>query len=416
MTPNRKRTLIRLIAAAFGSAIMLSADSTHGQDFQFDASISQQILDNYLNRSISFAELLHDDLDKPRNKRGVDPRDNMRLILSSKAKFVGRAILVWGQEGTLPDFLRTAKPYALALHNADPEIILQGTAFEIVSPGVESLPVPEKVFAEFGLPDQKRNFHYRDMLYANGRFVNHWGGSGSVPDMSRLETRMWFYFLAQSYIDAGIEAIHFGQVALMDNEDLSHVHWIDMLDRVRAYARKHARRHYVLCDAPCPTGAYVVHGKLLFDFHSAALGIAEVADRPYQGVLKAGYSNASFSRSLGGVTPSGWLCTRAPYLFELDNFGASNPGKRSKPPFVWGWDQITWFALLPDADRNQWLRYAWKQVKEGDPNFHLQMPGSRILTPGKPNAPGWYWANTRSDACPDGFNTESTIKELWRTN
>jgi hypothetical protein len=132
MTPNRKRTLIRLIAAAFGFAVLLSAVSTHGQDFQFDASISRQILENYLNRSISFAELLHDDLDEPRNKRGVDPRDHMRLILSSKAKFVGRAILVWGQEESLPDLLRTAK-------------------------------------------------------------------------------------LAQSYIDAGIEAIHFGQVALMDN-------------------------------------------------------------------------------------------------------------------------------------------------------------------------------------------------------
>jgi len=29
--------------------------------------------------------------------------------------------------------------------------------------------------------------------------------------MSRLETRMWFFFLASSYIDVGIEAIHFGR-------------------------------------------------------------------------------------------------------------------------------------------------------------------------------------------------------------
>ena len=28
------------------------------------------------------------------------------------------------------------------------------------------------------------------------------------------------------------------------------------------------------------------------------------------------------------------------------------------------------------------------------------------MTPGKPDAPRWYWANTRSDACPQGFNTE----------
>jgi hypothetical protein len=59
--------------------------------------------------------------------------------------------------------------------------------------------------------------------------------------------------------------------------------------------------------------------------------------------------------------------------------------------------------------------YAWKWVKETDPNGRLQMPGSRVMTPGKPDAPRWYWANTRRDACPQGFNTEETIKELWGT-
>ena len=136
------------------------------------------------------------------------------------------------------------------------------------------------------------------MLYANGRFVNHWG-RGSVPDMSQLETRMWFYFLASSYIDVGIEAIHFGQVGLMDKNDPGHGHWIDMLDRVRSYARNHARRHFLLCDAHTPTGGYVEDGKLLFDFHSFPLRIAEVADHPYQGVLKVGYSDAIFSKSQG---------------------------------------------------------------------------------------------------------------------
>ena len=64
MTPNRKRTTIRLIAAAFGSTVLLSAVSTQAQDFQFDSSISRQVLENYLDRSISFTELLHDDLDQ----------------------------------------------------------------------------------------------------------------------------------------------------------------------------------------------------------------------------------------------------------------------------------------------------------------------------------------------------------------
>jgi hypothetical protein len=385
------------------------------QDFHFDSSISRPVLENYLSRSISFTELLHDDLIKPRNNRGVDPRDNLQLILGSKAKFIGRALMVWGREKNLSGFLETAKPYAAALHQADPEIILQAAAFEIVTRAVETISIPERVFREFDQAVTNRTFRYQDMLYPSGRFVNHWGGNGSVPDMSQLETRLWFYFLVTSYIDVGIEAIHFGQVGLMDKNDPGHAGWLDMLGRVRAYARKHARRHFLVCDAHTPTGGYVEGGKLLFDFHSFPLRIVEVPSQPYKGVLKVGYADAIFTKSKGGITPSGWSCEHLPFLVEFDNFGRSNPGKPGRSPFIWGWDEITWFALLPEQERNDWLRYAWKWVADTDPNGHLQMPGSRVMTPGTPNGPRWYWANTRSDACPNGSNTEETIKELWGT-
>jgi hypothetical protein len=393
--------------------ILVRLDSA-AQDFRFDATISRPVLENYLNRSISFTELLHDDLSQPRNVRGVDPKDNLRFILETKAKFIGRALMVWGREKNLSEFLATAKPFAEALHKADPEIILQAAAFEIVTPAVETVSVPERVLREFGQPVETRMFRYQDMLYPDGRFVNHWGRTGSVPDMNQLETRMWFYFLVTTYIDVGIEAIHFGQVGLMDKNDRTHAGWRDMLSRVRAYAREHARRHFLVCDAHTPTGGYVEDGKLLFDFHSFPLRIAEVADQPYEGVLQVGYSDSIFTKSKGGVTPSGWSCDNLPFLVEFDNFGRRNPGNSSKAPFIWGWDEITWFALTAEKERNDWLRYAWKWVKETDPNGHLQMPGSRVMSPATREEPRWYWANTRSDACPNGFNTEETIKEIWR--
>lgn len=404
---------MRVLSGFLVAACLLSARPAGSQDFHFNASMSRPVLESYLSRSISFTELLHDDLTKPRNNRGVDPRDNMRLILDTRAKFVGRALMVWGRERNLSAFLETAKPYAAALHKADPEIILQAAAFEIVTRGVESISIPEAVLRDFSQPVTNRTFCYEDMLYANGRFVNHWGGNGSVPDMSRLETRLWFYFLVTSYTDVGIEAIHFGQVGLMDKNDPGHAGWLDLLGRVRAYARKHARRHFLVCDAHTPTGGYVEGGKLLFDFHSFPLRIVEAPDEPYKGILKVGYSDSIFTRSKGGITPSGWSCEHLPFLVEFDNFGRSNPGKPSRSPFIWGWDEITWFALLPEQERNDWLRYAWKWVQDTDPNGHLQMPGSRIMTPGTPDKPRWYWANTRSDACTNGFNTEETIRSIW---
>lgn len=408
MRPTNKKPAFCL----FGLCLLWAIPAI-AQDFHFDYTISRPVLENYLSRSISFTELLHDDLTQPRDDRGVDPHDNLRLILDTHARFVGRSLMLWGHESRLPAFLKTAKPYAEALHKADPDIILQAAEFEIVTTNVETIAIPESVLAEFGQTVTNRTFHYQDMLYASGHFVNHWGNGSSVPDMSRLETRMWFYFLATSYIDAGIEAIHFGQVGLMDNNDPGHAGWLDMLGRVRAYARQHARRHLVLCDAHTPTGGYVENGRLLFDFHSFPLRITGVTNQPYKGTLQAGYADSLFLRSQGGITPSGWVCEHLPYLVEFDNFGSHDPGRPSASPFIWGWDEITWFALMPQAERKEWLRYAWHWVKDTDPNGHLEMPGSRILSPGNREGPHWYWANTRSAACPGGFNTEETIQEIW---
>ena len=129
----------------FVSAVLLGAVPALAGDFGFDGSMPRAVLERYLDRSISFTELLHDDLNQPRNRRGVDPRDNVRFLTSAGAKFVGRALMVWGRERELMAFLAAARPFAAALHEADPEMILQAAAFEIVTAGVEAVAVPEPV-------------------------------------------------------------------------------------------------------------------------------------------------------------------------------------------------------------------------------------------------------------------------------
>ena len=404
---------IALVGTSWGAEQPPPTRNAPARDYQFDGDISRQVLENYLSRSISFTELLHDDLSQPRNPRGVDPRDNIRFILNTGAKFVGRALMCWGRERELSTLLANAKVFAQKLHEADPDIVLQGGAFEIVTRGVETVEIPHYVLAEFDQPIVKRNFRFDDIVYPNGG--RRMGRGGSVPDMSRLETRMWFYYLTTQYIDVGIEAIHFGQIGLMDRNDPKHVGWLDMLGRVRAYAHKHARRHFVICDAHTPNGGYVEDGRLLFDAHAFPLRISEVPDQPLKGELKVGYLDSLFNRSKGGITPSGWSCEHLPYLVEFDNFGGRNQGQSTRGTiFIWGYDEITWFSVLPEDQRNQWLRYAWDWIAKNDPNGHLEMPGSRVITPPRgSDSPRWFWANTRSDACPGGSNTEQTIKEIW---
>jgi hypothetical protein len=252
------------------------------------------------------------------------------------------------------------------------------------------------------------------MLYPDGRFKGHWGGRGSVPDVSRPETQLWFYFLATSFIDAGFEAIHFGQTELMNKNDPNLDHYAQVLALIRAYAAKHARRHMVLCDSHVPGGGLWRDGHLLMDFHSFPLRIMEVPDKPQDAVLRIGFSDGLYGRSKGGMTFSGWKCEHLPYLVEIDNWGASaKPGQAGAGGiWVWGYDEITWFAHQRPAYRAAWLKYAWDWVRQTDPDGHLQMPGSRTMA-SPLDGKRWYFANAPSPAVPEGCGDEKAIRDIW---
>jgi hypothetical protein len=379
--------------------------AAHAEDYRFDGGISRPVLEGYLARSITMLDLLtgHGNVE-----------DNVRMLTSTGARFAGRTIYLWGQEAQLPQRLAAARRIEPRIHAADPEMILQACVFEIVSEDVEKIAVPAWAFEAFDLAPEKRNFRYEQMLYPSGRGRNHWRPGSSIPDVSRPETRIWFYFLATSYIDAGCEAIHFGQAEIMDGNDPDHRHWWELLERVRGYAKEHARRRWVLCDAHVPSGGMRYGDRLLFDFHSFPLRIVEVPDQPQEGILKMGAFDGIYGRSMGGISPSGWRCEHLPYLVELDNWGASpRPGQpRAGGCWVWGYDEISWFAHQDEAYRNQWLRYAWRWVREHDPNGFFEMPGSRILH-SPVDGRSWYDANTRSEAAPQAFDQEETIKAIW---
>jgi len=408
-------TFILLITMVMGLSTCATAAALNREpDYRFDGTISREVLENYLDRSITLAYFLV--TGRPEGNRQYLYRDDdVRLIQNIGAKFIGRAIFRWNGESLLnePDFWTNAKALMDKVHASDPDVIFQGCLFETVSREVEQVKVPAWVFAKFDLPIEDRTFSYEAMLNEDGKFVNHWGRS-SVPDVTRLETQLWFYYLAGAYINLGCEALHLGQVRLIGMADPDLKAWSALLVRIRAHGRKHARRHMVLLDAHTPRWGMIVEGKSLLDFNSFPLRIKEVPDKPYEGILEVGHLDSLFKRSKGCVTPSGWSCDSLPYLVELDNFGRSRRPNVAdvKSHFVWGWDEISWFAQRDEAYRNKWLEYVYNWVKETDPNGHLQMPASRIIT--CPNeTDDSYRANTKSPACPIGYSQEETIKRLW---
>jgi hypothetical protein len=379
------------------------------RDYRFDRTISRTVLENYLSRSITMEGLL--------NGRG-DLDDNIRMLKQTGAKFIGRALCLWANEANLMSNLERARRQVPRVLAADPDIVLQACIFEIVTTQVDTVPVPDWAFAALGRPAETRNFRYADMLFPDGRFVDHWRRGESVPDVSRPETELYFYFLARSYIDAGIEALHLGQVELMDRNDRDLAHYSELLGKIRVYAADHGRRHMVLCDAHVPGGGLVRDGRLLLDSHAFPLRIKEVPARPRDGVLEVGFIDSLYGRSKGGRTPSGWECEHLPYLVEIDNWGVSKqPGKSGQGSvWVWGYDEITWFALQPAEYRSLWLKYAWDWLRKADQDAHLEMPGSRTLSPGRGGKRRWYYANNPGPAVPEGFGDERAIRDIWASD
>ncbi len=377
--------------------------------YDFDGTISREVLENYLSRSITMEGLL--------NGRG-DLKDNIRMLKGAGAKFIGRSICLWGGEANLLRNFERAKEQAPRVLAADPEMILEACIFEIVTTQVEQVPVPDWAFEALGEPVEKRNFRYEDIIYPEGQRRN-WGRNGSVPDVSRPETKLWFYFLARSYIDLGFEAIHWGQVEIMNKNDRGNASWEQVLSLARGYAARHARRHFVLCDGHVPSGGLVRDGRLLLDFHAFPLRIKENPDEPEEAILKVGFSDGIYGHSKGGLTVSGWSCEHLPYLVELDNYGVSkHPGKPNETGnfiWVWGYDEISWFAHQPQSYRSNWLNYAWNWVRKTDTNGWLEMPGSRTATSPLDHR-RWYFANNPSPAVPGGLGDEDAIHAIWQAD
>ncbi|HEY3863119.1 MAG TPA: hypothetical protein VGO59_14650 [Verrucomicrobiae bacterium] len=385
-------------------AICTAAAAEPPGGYQFDRTISRQVLENYLSHSITMEGLL--------NGRG-DLNDNIRMLTNTGAKYIGRALCLWNAENDYSNNVeraRAAIPKALA---ADPEMILEACVFETVSPRVNQISIPGWVFTAFGLPAEQRNFRYEDMIYPEGQ-RRPMGRNAQVPDESRLETQLWFYDQAATYIGLGCQAIHFGQVEIMNKNDPGNAHWEHLLNLVRACAAEHSPRHFVLCNGHVPSGGLMREGRPLLDFNAFPLRVMEQPDEPGKAILKAGFSDSIYGRSKGGRTFSGWTCEHLPYLVELDNWGVSrHPGEaKAGGIWIWGYDEITWFAHQPKAHRAEWLRYAWNWVRTTDTNGFLEMPGSR--TESSPiDHQRWYYANNPSPAVPAGLGDEEAIRAIW---
>ena len=370
------------------------------RDYRFDGSISLPVLQNYLSRALHMM----------RFGEGVgDSTDNIRMITNTGAKYLGRAFHPFGYEDLFISRLATTRDMIVRTHAADPDIIFEGGMFEYASTKINTIAVPAWVFQAFNLPVRSRNFIQANMVFPKNPILPN--QPYTLPDITKTETQMWFYYQAVSQINAGLESLNWGYYAMYASKDAPNYPILyGLVAKVRAYAKIHSRRHWVLMNAG---GSVSVGGKLMFDFSGSNLhgnGVTEVTAQPCKVTLNGKYNNSG-----AGITPSGWSTTRLPFLVHIDNRGfsgsACTAGKGGS--WLWGWDEISWFANQSETARNAFLRYANNYVNNmwSDHSGHLEMPGIRIITPAV-NGTSNYFANSRAFYSL-GFNQEETIRQVW---
>ncbi|MBR7132636.1 MAG: hypothetical protein IKD04_03805 [Clostridia bacterium] len=396
--------------------------ATAGMDFKFDYKISREVLCNYLSRAVTAADdLTFLSLD---NLKSISILNN---VLYTGAKYVSRAGCVWTPRMKEINSMPGQKEFIALAHKYDPDIIFEACLFENVDGNVNEIPIPDWVFRAFGLTPEKRNFNF-------GKIVH----SGStIPDMTKLEAQMLFYYRGTLYIDAGYEAFHMGQIDIISSKEYGT--WectAKVFNMLRDYANKNARRHFILINAHTPYNdnkSYVstLDNKLIYDFICFPLRATTnestphppSANKPQTQYLKVGNGDSLFGRAFGGgMTHSGWYAETLPYYIEFDNASNTNGLLDIPTPNIavnWGRDDIGWFASQPASYRSYWLDYAYSWLKELKNEYNedafVCMPIFR------PATPYGYTSRTFYDAScnllsSNGYSDIFAIRDIWIKN
>ena len=368
----------------------------------FDGSMPREVLEYYLSRASSAQWIyLSNTLD-----------DDIRAITNAGVKFLGRASGIWKGEMPEEEHFEKSRLAAEKIHAADPEIILQACIFEaIYRADVEAVKIPARVFEAFGLPFEDRRFDYDACLF-DSKTVEQ-GAWDVMPDITQTETQMWFYYRGTRYIDCGYEAVHMGQIHLYTGHDRGYKAIGKVIEMLREYGKKNARRHKVIFDAH--SHSLVVNGKSLLDYNAMPLTRFPVLDRLGEKLVLV-----REGKSGGGISPEGVYEKALPFLYEYDNWGGRDLWAYENLSYEeraweqwWGGDQISWFAHQPEEERNAFLEYTMKWTAINNPDAFFAFPVRRPLGSGEVvGSYPYYQFNNRSPACENGYSQEDKLKEL----
>ncbi len=392
----------------------VAGTNNDGKNYKFDGSISFEVVNNYLARGLTYTGIGQD----PTMAKHID--EGIRFIANIGAKYIQRAGGEWYPSNYIETNAEYVKAKLAAAHEMDPDIVFEAAIFECVNPAVNNIPIPSWVFEAFGLPVETRNFDVDKMYLSNGYGKDYWKESdhAHLPSICMPEFQMFVYYRAACFIDIGYEALHLGQVKLTGEyfadgkKDEKNENWTKVINMIRDYAKKNARRHYVLINAH-NNEFRSPDGKMLVDYIIAPIRPKPADNQvdhpvsennPQKCVLEPGYWGAPYLSGISGTSPSGWYAEKYPYIVEFDNYSVGNTDTSDKDSYVWGKDEISWYVVQPQWYRKEFMNYVLAKLEEFNDNGHVAFVGYRGNN---------FYSNNKNTLCPTGVGDESWIKEIF---
>jgi hypothetical protein len=418
------------------------------------------------NSTVTLANhLCYGDPEKQGGNYWLRFQDMLRMIDNIRPKMVSTAITQWFVNWWDWNTHMTRCSVSVASIKAiDNDIVIQGAPNEFIHRDmVANWNIPQYVLTEFNVSNHGLHFNVYDMAYTDymtnsshnyfdyGFHGNPAEPNAIVPDITRLESQMWYFYMATQFIDFGCESISFSNIKATSQSAGANLAWQNVIQRIRNYADNRSDIRFLLVTAQVDasmTNMIKVGNDLLLDFDTAPLRPLEDLtnlNTSWGGGAIVTESNCSqlFNNTFGGKNPSGWECVHNPGQVFLDNFGSSFNGIGTVSSLCWlpyHFDDISWYGVQDETYRNNWINYAYNKTKCIDPNLwfvptvkrNTTYPtsntnsGTKVYCANRANPsffPPPVTVNTPVIGNPDrinlqefvGFNQEDAIRDLFHT-
>lgn len=351
-------------------------------DFTSQGELTKDKIEKFLSRAVTHFDTV--------SFRGFSPAEVDRtreFLLHTGAKFVHGAELSWGKsypDHSYWDHCRTA----IASLHATPgleDVIFEGFIAEHISSNADNTLIPEWLWNEMEAEGinatrtrspndtgDRHYFHYPNFFDADWVFKNHWGPGQSVPDLTKLETQLYFRYLLREHIDAGFESIWFGQLGLTGARDNNSIVLNGLRQFARTWAAQYGYRHAILLTSHVTSRLH--DNEQMMDYICFPCRVRYSDRYPHGMEINPGLVGDP------GLLTIIQNAVDLPVLLEVDNYAC-----QPNPPITnYGFDEITGFAYKEPWQRRAFLeQYYWElrtYVGKGCNNrVYLALPARRNI-------------------------------------